>query len=314
MKNQNLKTRFDLTFKNLLVWVDNSPFFKCCKSNTNQKISASLDTSNIRETSTLLTESLVDDKDNNSEEFNEIRESGMDSLHYKISNAKLKNILLSRAQYPKKRLSYGIPILKNISGTIRSDEMVAILGPSGSGKTTLLNFVSSRSNWDKNLFVDGDLYVNNHKVKHLSKYKHLIGFVPQEDLIIEDLSIRENFKHYGRLRGIANYKEKATKIIKDLQLEKCQNTKIGGENKRGVSGGERKRGCIGVELMGDPKVLFLDEPTTGIDAFMALEVIKNLRNLNQEAGLGVVAVIHQPRQEIIDQFDRVCIHNNKKYK
>jgi ABC-type multidrug transport system ATPase subunit len=183
--------------------------------------------------------------------------------------------------------------------------MVAILGPSGSGKTTLLNFISSRSNWDKKLYVDGELYLNNFQVKHLSKYKHLIGFVPQEDIIFENLTVRQNLETYGCLRGFPNYKEKATKLIQELGLEKCQDTMIGNQEERGVSGGERKRTCIGVELMSDPKMLFLDEPTTGIDAYTALEVMKNLRKLNQEKGIGICTVIHQPRQEIINNFDRV---------
>jgi ABC-type multidrug transport system ATPase subunit len=94
-------------------------------------------------------------------------------------------------------------------------------------------------------------------------------------------------------------------LIKDLDLEKCQDTIIGGSGERGVSGGEKKRTCIGIEMMSDPKVLFLDEPTTGIDAYTALEVMKHLKKLNQQEGLGVVTVIHQPRQEIVDNFDRV---------
>lgn len=201
--------------------------------------------------------------------------------------------------------SKSIAILKNIQGTIRSDEMVAILGPSGSGKTTFLNFISSRSNWGQNLFIDGKLYLNNSRVKYLSKYKHLIGFVSQDDMISEQVSVIDNIQTHGILRGIPNFRQKARKIIKDLDLKKCKNNKIGESGNRGVSGGERKRTCIGVELMSDPKILFLDEPTTGIDAHSAMEVIKILKRLNQRKGTGIVTVIHQPRQEILDMFHKV---------
>lgn len=183
--------------------------------------------------------------------------------------------------------------------------MTAILGPSGSGKTTLINFLSCRSTWEKNLFVDGELCLNQIPLKNLTKYKHLIGFVPQEDILQVKTSIRVNLENYGMLRGVQNWKHKAKEIIRDLDLEKCADTIVGVDDIRGISGGERKRTSIGVELMSDPKVLFLDEPTTGIDAFMALKVIQNLKKLNVEKEMGVVCVLHQPRKEIIDLFDNV---------
>ena len=198
-----------------------------------------------------------------------------------------------------------IAILKNISASIRSDQMTAILGPSGSGKTTLLNFVSSRSNWDSNVYVDGKLFLNEKRVKYLSQYKHLIGFVPQQDNIPENLTVQDVFETYGLLRGVENYKNRAADIIRFLRLEKCKNNKIGADGEGRISGGEKKRTCIGVELMSNPKILFLDESTTGLDAFTAVEVIRLLKNLNQNNGLGVVTVIHQPRQEILDLFDKV---------
>lgn len=183
--------------------------------------------------------------------------------------------------------------------------MTAILGPSGSGKTTLLNFLSCRSNWDKNLYVDGQLSLNEEKVNNLSKYKHLIGFVPQDDILRVQTTIRENFETYGILRGLKNYKEKAQNLIEELELEKCAETIVGVDEIRGISGGEKKRTSIGVELMSDPKLLFLDEPTTGIDAYTALKVVQTLKNLNKTKNLGIVSVLHQPRKEIIHLFDNV---------
>lgn len=68
-------------------------------------------------------------------------------------------------------------------------------------------------------------------------------------------------------------------VIDDLKLVKCQNTKIGGPLVKGVSGGERKRCSIGVELITDPSLIFLDEPTTGLDSFTAASVMEILREL-----------------------------------
>lgn len=82
-------------------------------------------------------------------------------------------------------------------------------------------------------------------------------------------------------------------ILKQLRLIKCQNTKIGGPLVKGVSGGERKRTSIGVELITDPQLIFLDEPTTGLDSFTASSVVDTLRELAR-SGRTVISTIHQP--------------------
>lgn len=92
----------------------------------------------------------------------------------------------------------------------------------------------------------------------------------------------------------------------DLRLTKCQNTKIGGSLVKGVSGGERKRTAIGVELITDPQLIFLDEPTTGLDSFTALQVMETLRGL-AASGRTVISTIHQPNSEIYDVFDKLML-------
>jgi ABC-type multidrug transport system ATPase subunit len=96
------------------------------------------------------------------------------------------------------------------------------------------------------------------------------------------------------------------KIIKELNLQKCQNTKIGGELFKGVSGGERKRTSIGVELITNPSLIFLDEPTTGLDSFTAFQVIETLKNLARH-GRTIITTIHQPNSEIYQDFDRLML-------
>ena len=81
------------------------------------------------------------------------------------------------------------------------------------------------------------------------------------------------------------------RILDELKLTKCQNTKIGGELMKGVSGGERKRASIGVELITNPSLIFLDEPTTGLDSFTALQVMQTLKELAQ-GGRTVITTIH----------------------
>ena len=100
--------------------------------------------------------------------------------------------------------------------------------------------------------------------------------------------------------------ERVDEIVKELRLNKCQNTKIGGPLVKGVSGGERKRTSISVELITDPQLIFLDEPTTGLDSFTATSVIETLREL-ANSGRTVISTIHQPNSDIYEIFDRLML-------
>lgn len=102
-----------------------------------------------------------------------------------------------------------------------------------------------------------------------SSFKYRVGYVTQDDIISGTLTVRENLMFSANIRLSSTVpaderKERVSKIIHDLGLEMCADTKIGTEFLRGVSGGERKRTCIGMELVLSPEVLFLDEPTTGL--------------------------------------------------
>jgi ATP-binding cassette, subfamily G (WHITE), eye pigment precursor transporter len=92
-----------------------------------------------------------------------------------------------------------------------------------------------------------------------------------------------------------------------MKLTKCQGTHIGGPLVKGISGGERKRTSVGVELITDPSLIFLDEPTTGLDSFIATQVMENLRDLALVHGKTVVSTIHQPNSDIFDMFDKLML-------
>ena len=181
------------------------------------------------------------------------------------------------------------------------------MGASGSGKTTLINFLTSRSTRGSNILYDGELLLNGAIVEDLSPLKNIIGFVPQEDIVNREASIKENFEMYGKYRKVKNLKERINENIEALNLEHCKDTIVGNEFRRGISGGELKRTSIGIELMSDPEILFLDEPTTGLDANTALDIVTHLRQLCDTRGMGIVAVIHQPRPEILEQFDQILV-------
>lgn len=101
-------------------------------------------------------------------------------------------------------------------------------------------------------------------------------------------------------------RQRVETIIKDLGLTKCADTNVGNNLIRGLSGGERKRTSIGVELITNPSLIFLDEPTTGLDSTTALNVLELLKTL-AENGRNVVSTIHQPSSEIFQQFDDLLL-------
>lgn len=136
-------------------------------------------------------------------------------------------------------------------------------GPTGCGKSSLLDILADRKDSRHlagQVLVDGQPLTNS--------YKYVVGYVVQDDIISGTLTVRENLMFSAHVRLSASITEqeridRVEQIIRDLGLESCSNTKIGTEFIRGISGGERKRTCIGMELVLSPKILFLDEPTTG---------------------------------------------------
>ena len=197
-------------------------------------------------------------------------------------------------------------ILNNLSGKFQAGSATAIIGSSGSGKTTLLNYLSSRMQ-DSKLKAHGELFVNGNQVLSIKSIKHRTGFVNQFDILFTDLTPREQLVYTAKLSGLSDPEAKSLEILGVLGLDKCADTRVGDEVKRGVSGGERKRVAIGVELITDPSLLFLDEPTTGLDSKSALDVASILRKL-ADNGRTVITTIHCPSSEILAKFDRlICM-------
>jgi ABC-type lipoprotein export system ATPase subunit len=146
----------------------------------------------------------------------------------------------------------------------RSDASEIFLGPTGCGKSSLLDILADRKNSHG---LSGQILLNG--MVRDSSFKYTVGYVVQEDIITGTLTVRENLMFSANVRlpkGISRSEreDRVTKVINELGLESCADTRIGTEFLRGVSGGERRRACIGMELVLSPKVLFLDEPTTGL--------------------------------------------------
>lgn len=200
-------------------------------------------------------------------------------------------------------------IIDHVHGTVQPGQFLAIIGASGAGKTTLLNFLSGRE-ISQNLTRTGQIFINHKDKDTLGNFSSYSAYVQQDDILFQTMTVRECLTFAARLKLTASEDEKQERVnhmIKSLKLTKAQNTRIGGPLVKGVSGGERKRTSIGVELITDPNLVFLDEPTTGLDSFTATSVCESLRDLAKKENRTVVTTIHQPNTDIFDIFDRLVL-------
>ncbi len=132
----------------------------------------------------------------------------------------------------------------------------------------------------------------------------------QDDILEATLTPREILLFTAKLKLNVSEIEKekrVDKMMKELNLGHCRDTQIGNNLIRGVSGGERKRTSIAVELISDPQIVFLDEPTTGLDSYNAYEVVQKICNLAQIEGKIILFTIHQPSSEIYSLLDKILI-------
>lgn len=200
-------------------------------------------------------------------------------------------------------------ILKDVSG-IMNPGMNAIMGPTGSGKTSLLDVIAGRK--DPKGLKSGQVLVDNTIVT--SDLRLCSAYVVQNDILMGTLTVRENLAFSANLRlSLKEYSSsdkemRVNSVIQELGLKDCADTKIGTMFLRGVSGGEKKRCSIGMELITSPSLLFLDEPTTGLDANTANSIMELLQNISKK-GKTVIFSIHQPRYSIFRQFDHLTLMN-----
>ncbi|MBN2863931.1 MAG: ATP-binding cassette domain-containing protein, partial [Bacteroidales bacterium] len=196
--------------------------------------------------------------------------------------------------------------VRKMNFRIESGNLVGLMGGSGVGKTTMLNLLHGKIKP-----TTGNLYINGYDINSESEQiKGLIGYVPQDDMLIEELTVYKNLYYNARL-CFGDYSEEqlnntVEKVLHDLDLYEIKDLQVGDVLNKKVSGGQRKRLNIGLELMREPVVLFIDEPTSGLSSFDSEKVMSLLRK-QALSGKLVFAIIHQPSSDIIKMFDRLWL-------
>ncbi|CAN6852361.1 unnamed protein product [Brassica oleracea] len=198
-------------------------------------------------------------------------------------------------------------ILNGVTGMVSPGEFMAVLGPFGSGKSTLLNAIAGRLHGPG---LTGKILMND--VKPTKQTLKRTGFVAQDDLLYPHLTVRETLVFVALLRlprSLTRHDKikAAESVISELGLEKCENTVVGNTFIRGISGGERKRVSIAHELLINPSLLVLDEPSSGLDATAALRLVQTLAGMAHGRGKAVVTSIHQPSSRVFQMFDTVLL-------
>lgn len=196
--------------------------------------------------------------------------------------------------------------LRDINMFEEQGKLVGIMGASGAGKTTLLNVLCGNE-----APSEGDVLINGLNL-HTQKdqLEGVIGLIPQDDLLIEELTVYQNLYYSAKL-CFKNLSEdeinaKVDKTLKDLGLYERKDLQVGSPLNKMISGGQRKRLNIALELIREPGILFVDEPTSGLSSRDSENVMNLLRELALKGKL-VFVVIHQPSSDIYKMFDKMFI-------
>jgi ABC-2 type transport system ATP-binding protein len=201
--------------------------------------------------------------------------------------------------------------VKGISFEISEGEIFSLLGPNGAGKTTTISMLST-------LFAPtgGEAFIAGHSVvKEAMAVRNLIGVIPQELAIYDELTGRENLIFWGQMYGLAG---RALRRRIDEVLEQIGLTDKAKQRVKTYSGGMKRRVNIGVGLLHKPRLLFMDEPTVGIDPQSRRAILDSVKDLNRQ-GMTVLYTTHymEEAQElsnrvgIIDHGELIALGTQK---
>jgi ABC transport system ATP-binding/permease protein len=223
-----------------------------------------------------------------------------------------KSKIIFEVNHLEYRFSEGKIGLHDISFTEESGRLVGIMGASGAGKSTLLNVLNGATQPSSGqVLING---VNIHS--NTRQIEGIIGFVSQDDLLIEELTVFQNLYYNAKLCFGIYTDEKIEAVVNEtlqnLGLFEIKDMKVGSPLNKKISGGQRKRLNIALELIREPSVLFLDEPTSGLSSRDSENIMDLLKELSFRGKL-VFVVIHQPSSDIFKMFDKLLILDSGGY-
>jgi ABC transport system ATP-binding/permease protein len=230
--------------------------------------------------------------------------------HIDIANSFIDRETDIQFVFSGNNLEFRFPNSKNglydFSFAEHSGQLIAVMGGSGVGKSTLLNILNG------NIVVQqGEIKINQFDINRNKKeIEGLIGFVPQDDLLFEDLTVWENLNFNARLcfdeLSNADIEKKVFDILNELELYDFKDLKVGSPLRKTISGGQRKRLNVALELIREPYVLFVDEPTSGLSSTDS-EMVMLLLKQQARKGKLIIVNIHQPSSAIFKLFDQLWI-------
>ena len=196
--------------------------------------------------------------------------------------------------------------LRDINFNEDSGKLIGIMGGSGAGKSTLLNVLNSNEIPSKgSVKING---INIHSEKN--KIEGVIGMVSQDDLLIEELTVFQNLFYNAKLcfgnKSDSDISQLVVDVLTSIGLIETRDLKVGSPLEKTISGGQRKRLNIALELIREPSVLFVDEPTSGLSSRDSENIMDLLKELALKGKL-VFVVIHQPSSDIFKMFDKLMI-------
>jgi ABC-type multidrug transport system ATPase subunit/tellurite resistance protein len=196
--------------------------------------------------------------------------------------------------------------LRNINIQEEKGKLIALMGGSGAGKSTLLNVLNGNESPS-----EGSVRINAINIhQEPKKVEGIIGYIPQDDLLVEELSVYDNMYYAAKLcfknKDQQGLDELVIKTLEALGLLAAKDLKVGSPLDKSISGGQRKRLNIGLELLREPSVLFVDEPTSGLSSRDSENIMELLKDLSLK-GKMIFVVIHQPSEDIYKMFDKLIL-------
>ncbi|MBU0488184.1 MAG: ATP-binding cassette domain-containing protein [Bacteroidetes bacterium] len=240
-----------------------------------------------------------------------IRSSKTNTIYYsnvaaKYLDAEHKAKIVFTAKEVEFRFKNSSNGIQRFNFSEESGNLVGIMGGSGVGKSTLLNVLNGNLKPQS-----GQILINGYDVHaDTRQLEGMIGFVPQDDLLIEELTVYQNLYYNARL-CFSNFSKSqindaVKRVLEDLDLWEIRNLTVGNSLNKFISGGQRKRLNIALELIREPAVLFVDEPTSGLSSMDSEMVMDLLKELTLKGKL-IIVNIHQPSSDIYKMFDKLLV-------